>query len=515
MKLAVRRTSAAIAAFATVSVSSLFLGAAPASAVPVVDACGQGGTLISGNICEKVFTSGTSTFTPTAQMTKLEVLLVGGGGDGADNSSSNGYAAGGGGGQVSIVDFGSEAPDPLTLVVGAAGAASSATNGTIVRTASPGGPGQPANGGTSGSGYGSGTGNAFSAGGGAGASPSNSSGNGGDGVVVSTIAPSGSLFSTDSNCYGGGGAIGIVGTAGAASCGGGHPVGVSAPQTLVAPTANSGGGGGSLSVAAPLNVRQGAAGLVVVRWTAQTVTLAFNGNGAIVAPQTLALGTAPTRPADPIRSGQLFGGWYTSAAFTTLADFTTPLTAATTFYARWTPAMISLSFEGNGATVAAQPVAQGTPPTKPADPTRAGYVFTGWYSDAALTTLADFSAPLTASTTFYASWAAVPTVTLSFRGEGSAVVAQTVPAGTVPAKPADPTRAGYVFTGWYSDEALTTLADFSAPLTAATTFYASWSPALAATGGVLNQAALPIGAAALVLGAGLFVAGYRRKRSVS
>lgn len=42
-------------------------------------------------------------------------------------------------------------------------------------------------------------------------------------------------------------------------------------------------------------------------------------------------------------------------------------------------------------------------------------------------------------------------------------------------KPADPTREGYTFGGWYTDEACTQAYDFSTPVTADLTLYAKWS----------------------------------------
>jgi uncharacterized repeat protein (TIGR02543 family) len=439
----VRRTSTAIAALATAGVASLFLGAAPASAASAQ--CGAGGTLISGNICEQTFTSGSATFTPTAQMSQLEVLLVAGGGTGGDSTTGNGYAVGGGGGQVTLVGFGAATSAPLTLTVGGPGLPSTISDGTTTTTAAPGTPANT-NGGTSGTGKAGVAGSSatpYGAGGGAGASPVGSF-TGGAGIVVSSIAAAGSVFSTDANCYGGGGAVGISGTAGTATCGGGQPTDATS-ASLIAPTANSGGGGGGISGVAALSQRQGASGLVVVRWI-PPVTLSFiaNGHGAAAAAETFVSGTAPVKPADPTASGWVFNGWFSNAALTVRADFTAPITASTTFYASWSPAPVTLSFIANG--------------------------------------------------------------------HGAAVSPETLASGTAPVKPADPTASGWVFNGWFSNAALTLRADFTAPITASTTFYASWSPALAATGGAPNGAELPIGIAALALGVGLFAVGYRRKR---
>lgn len=60
-------------------------------------------------------------------------------------------------------------------------------------------------------------------------------------------------------------------------------------------------------------------------------------------------------------------------------------------------------------------------------------------------------------------------------GEGSKVDFQTTAANGSVAKPADPTRKGYTFAGWYTDEACTEAYDFSAAVTADMTLYAKWT----------------------------------------
>lgn len=65
-------------------------------------------------------------------------------------------------------------------------------------------------------------------------------------------------------------------------------------------------------------------------------------------------------------------------------------------------------------------------------------------------------------------------VKVSFEtGEGSKVDFQTTADGKL-VKPADPTRDGYTFGGWYTDEACTQAYDFSTPVTADLTLYAKW-----------------------------------------
>lgn len=57
---------------------------------------------------------------------------------------------------------------------------------------------------------------------------------------------------------------------------------------------------------------------------------------------------------------------------------------------------------------------------------------------------------------------------------GSSIDNQTPASGSTVTKPADPTREGYTFAGWYTDEACTKAYDFATAVTADMTLYAKW-----------------------------------------
>lgn len=68
-----------------------------------------------------------------------------------------------------------------------------------------------------------------------------------------------------------------------------------------------------------------------------------------------------------------------------------------------------------------------------------------------------------------------PTYTVTFDSNGgSKIENQNVAEGKIATKPEDPTREGYTFKGWYSDEKLTTAYDFTTPVTSDITLYAGW-----------------------------------------
>lgn len=76
------------------------------------------------------------------------------------------------------------------------------------------------------------------------------------------------------------------------------------------------------------------------------------------------------------------------------------------------------------------------------------------------------------------------TYTVSFDSNGgSDVAAQKVKGGEVATKPANPTKDGASFDGWYTDSALTAEYDFSTPVQANFTLYAKWNESGSSSGG--------------------------------
>ena len=95
-----------------------------------------------------------------------------------------------------------------------------------------------------------------------------------------------------------------------------------------------------------------------------------------------------------------------------------------------------------------------------AEPTNDGYSFGGWYTDVNCTTAYDFNLPVNTDITLYARWLAKYTVSFDTDG-GSTVESQTVVTGNKATKPAvNPTKKGYNFVGWYTDNTYTTEFDF-------------------------------------------------------
>ena len=89
-------------------------------------------------------------------------------------------------------------------------------------------------------------------------------------------------------------------------------------------------------------------------------TISFNSNGGSAC-DTKFVATADgklVKPADPTREGYTFGGWYTDEACTQAYDFSTPVTADLTLYAKWTKNATNPG--GNGGTGSGSGTGAGT-----------------------------------------------------------------------------------------------------------------------------------------------------------
>ena len=191
-----------------------------------------------------------------------------------------------------------------------------------------------------------------------------------------------------------------------------------------------------------------------------TVTLYANWNSASV-------NYAPTR------TGYTFGGWYKEAACTNkVSDATYTPTSDITVYTKWIANNYTVTYNYNNATGNKEETSKtvtydSTYGTLPA-PTRnylvtfnskggsdcdslvATWNFEGWYNGSTLVN-ADSKVTTASNHTLTASWS------------GGTITLPT------------PTREGYTFGGWYSEEQCTNKVENSKQYTSAITLYAKWT----------------------------------------
>lgn len=105
----------------------------------------------------------------------------------------------------------------------------------------------------------------------------------------------------------------------------------------------------------------------------------------------------------------------------------------------------TVTFQSEGGSEVASQIRANTPAARPADPTKEGYTFIGWYNGESEW---DFETPVTADLTLTAKWQ-INRYTITFdTAGGSEVPSITQDYGTAITAPANPTKTGYTFAGW-------------------------------------------------------------------
>lgn len=189
------------------------------------------------------------------------------------------------------------------------------------------------------------------------------------------------------------------------------------------------------------------------------------------------------RPTDPEKEGYVFVGWYTEPELINEYKFNSTVSADLKLYAKFEESAAvetqTVTFMKDAETLFdTSVVKKGNTVGVPAEPTNDGYSFAGWYTDVKCTTAYDFNLPVNTDITLYAKWLAKYTVSFDTDG-GSTVESQTVVTGNKATKPAvNPTKKGYNFVGWYTDNTYTTEFDFeNTIITDNTTIYAKFEDA--------------------------------------
>jgi len=143
----------------------------------------------------------------------------------------------------------------------------------------------------------------------------------------------------------------------------------------------------------------------------------------------------------------------------------------------------TVKFNSNGGSaVDSQVVSCNATATSPATPTKTGYTFAGWYSDALLTSVFAFTTPITAAITLNAKWTAISyTITYNLSGgTNNASNPATFTIASAAITLADPIYTGYTFGGWFNNIGLTGTAVTSIPTGTSVNqvFWAKWTAAL-------------------------------------
>ena len=228
------------------------------------------------------------------------------------------------------------------------------------------------------------------------------------------------------------------------------------------------------------------------------------------------------QPMTPTRDGYTFAGWYWVSDLSVLTeeqkdlnkvDFTQPVTKPhVTMYAQWVKNQdeINVLYAANGGQFAdGNDTMQGVADSdgmmrQPAEPTRDGYTFAGWYWVSDLSGLTDeqkdlnkvdFSQSVAGKehVTVFAQWTKNQEqndhAVMYVANGGQFATGETFQQGVTDSdgmmrQPAEPTREGYTFAGWYwhadysgytDEQKAADKVDFSQPVQSDVNIYAQWT----------------------------------------
>ena len=258
---------------------------------------------------------------------------------------------------------------------------------------------------------------------------------------------------------------------------------------------NTAADGSGTSYAASATYGVDVAVTLYAKWTASSLTVTYDSQEGSSATGGSSLTTTGARLVSlptTSRVGYTLRGWFTAASggsqVTTseshgqIADFT--------LYAQWTISTYAVSFNGNGSTGGSVPANQTkthgidvSVSSNSGSLVKTGYTFGGW-NTAANGSGTSYAASATygvdAGVTLYAKWTASSlTVTYDSQGGSAVSTGSSVSGGSITSAPVVPTRAGYVFTGWFTATSGGTAITFPYTHSQTTSFtlYAQWSQA--------------------------------------
>ena len=196
--------------------------------------------------------------------------------------------------------------------------------------------------------------------------------------------------------------------------------------------------------------------IIYAKWTIIKYNVSFNSNGgSVLADCKISSGQPLSKPANPIKSGYIFAGWYIDAGLRTLYDFESLVRKDLVLYARWNvdsgsivEKKYTIAFDSDGGTdVDNIEVVEGYAATAPKAPTKEGYTFGGWYIDITDEFAFDFATPIIRDYRLVAKWLENHTVKF-YDYSGNLIKTQIVGNGLSATAPVTPIKEGYVFRNW-------------------------------------------------------------------
>lgn len=178
----------------------------------------------------------------------------------------------------------------------------------------------------------------------------------------------------------------------------------------------------------------------------------------------------------PNRSGFTFAGWYLDINLTEEFNLVKMPSSDVLIYADWIVQEKTIGFESNGGNYIESIIGEvGDPVTQPANLSKAGHIFKGWYEDLKLTIPYVFTTIPEEGIIVYAKWERlVFTITFIHNSYDYIESPINVLFNDVIQNLPSPNKEGYVFAGWYLDESYNNRFNLDYMPAENITLYARW-----------------------------------------
>ena len=232
---------------------------------------------------------------------------------------------------------------------------------------------------------------------------------------------------------------------------------------------------------------------LTAKWQINTYTISYEANGGIHSNTTTSYDINNNVAfTDATKEGYTFIGWYLEDTFDTLVTSTEGIYDNITLYAKFELIVYTVTYEENLTTNPnASEFSVESVITFEA-PTRNGYTFVGWYSDATLETEIISTEGIYENISVYAKWQ-INTYTISYEADGG-IHSNTTTSYDINNNVTftDATKEGYTFIGWYLEDTFDTLVTSTEGIYDNITLYAKFEAhefnvTLDANGGTFND----------------------------
>ena len=238
------------------------------------------------------------------------------------------------------------------------------------------------------------------------------------------------------------------------------------------------------------------------KWTKTIYNITYNLNGGAngTNPDSYDISDLPIPLKDAARTGYTFRGWYLEASFKNKVDeIAEGSIEDMELWARWTENTYKITYHLGGGANGANPSSYTvkSPAIAFQNARRKGYSFVGWYSNSSFAKkVTGIAAGSIGNEELWAKWQEnIYAITYNLDGGTNGANPGNYGISDTPLELAAASKAGYIFSGWYTESTLTNeVTNITAGSTGNITLYAKWelSPSPASNAPKALETATPV-----------------------